>query len=436
MRKREVWIETYGCQMNKAESEALLISLAEEGWKFAQSEESADLVILNTCSVRETAEQRILGRLGHYRSGKRSRRFMLAVVGCMAERMRERISADFPEVDIVVGNFKKGELARAVRDGGLKDGRIVLTGGDRYAFSPIHSSEGPKAFVPIMHGCNNFCSYCVVPLVRGREVSRDPADILAEIKKLEARGVKEITLLGQNVNSYRYQGGGETVTFPRLMQMAAKSAQAVGWIRFLTSHPRDLSDEILDVMGKEPRFCRHIHLPLQSGSERVLRAMNRGYTPIQYLDLVDRIRAVLRGVSLTTDILIGFPGETGEEFADTIRLIERIGFDDAFMYYYNPREGTPAFAMADPIPLEVKLARLARLIETQKGISRARMNERRGSEICVLVEGVSKKDEGELLARTEWDAMAVFRGTPDLIGGFSKVRLETVRGNTYRARAI
>ncbi len=436
MQKREVWIETYGCQMNKAESEALRISLAEEGWKSAQSEESADLVILNTCSVRETAEQRILGRLGHYRSGKRGRHFTLAVVGCMAERMRERIAADFPEVDIVVGNFKKGELARVVRDGGQTDGRIMLAGGDGYTFSPIHSSEGPKAFVPIMHGCDNFCSYCVVPIVRGREVSRDPAAILAELKTLEERGVREITLLGQNVNSYRYQGGGETVTFPRLMRMVAESTPAVGWIRFLTSHPRDLSDEILDVMGKEPRFCRHIHLPLQSGSERVLRAMNRGYTPIQYLDLIDRIRSSLRGVSLTTDILIGFPGETGEEFSDTIGLIERIGFDDAFMYYYNPREGTPAFAMADPVPLEVKLARLARLIETQKRISRARMNERRGSEVSVLVEGVSKKDDGELLARTEWDAMAVFKGTPDLIGSFSKVRLEAVRGNTYRARAI
>jgi tRNA-2-methylthio-N6-dimethylallyladenosine synthase len=432
MPRKKIWIETYGCQMNKAESEALLLDLAAEGWVAGDCAEEADLVVINTCSVRETAEDRIRGRLGYYRRLKKNRRFTLALIGCMAERLADRISADFPEVDVVAGTFRKKELARAVDLAGESGDRVFLTGGDKYPFARLHSTGGFHAYVPIMHGCNNFCSYCIVPFTRGREVSRDPNEILDEIRILDQRGVREITLLGQNVNSYRFGGHDGLVSFPSLMGMVCRAASGIRRIRFLTSHPRDFSDEILEVMASEPVLCRHIHLPVQSGSTRILKAMNRGYASEHYLRLVERIRGALRGVAVTTDILIGFPGETEEDFSETIDLMRKIGFDDAFMYYYNPREGTPAFRMENPVPVEVKLDRLARVIETQREIAADRMGMRLGNEVEVLVEGVSKKNSGELLARTEWDGMVVFPADSSFIGSFVNVRLEALRGNTYR----
>jgi tRNA-2-methylthio-N6-dimethylallyladenosine synthase len=431
MARRKVWIETYGCQMNKAESEALLLDLAAEGWEEGESADSADLVVINTCSVRKTAEDRILGRLGHYRRIKKNNKNLtLALIGCMAERQAIALAEEFPEIDVIAGTFRKHELARAVRTSMESGERMILTGGDDYVFNSLHSTKGFKAFVPIMHGCNNFCSYCIVPVVRGREVSRDPGSILKEIRELEAKGIVEITLLGQNVNSYRYGG----MSFASLLREVSAHISTVRWIRFLTSHPRDLSDDIIEIMSTDSRFCRHIHLPIQSGSDSVLAAMNRGYSSKAYEGLVSRIRAGLTGVSISTDILIGFPGETPGDFTDTIGLMERVGFDDAFMYYYNPREGTPAFSLPNPLPDEVKLERLARVIEAQKRISDARMRGRVGQEVEVLVEGVSKRNESELLARTQWDGMVVFPGTRGLIGTITRVMLEDRRGNTFRGR--
>jgi len=435
MGPKRVWLETYGCQMNKAESESLLLDLARDGWSAAGSEEDADLVILNTCSVRETAEDRVRGRLGHYRSVKRTRQFTLVLTGCMAERLKGALGEQHPEIDIVVGTFQKRGIVQAVRQasGGLQQ---LRADGGEYSFAALHSTGGPRAYVPIMHGCDNFCSYCIVPYVRGREVSRRPGEILAEIRLLDERGAREVTLLGQNVNSYLYEGPDGTVSFSTLLAMAAAEARTIRWIRFLTSHPRDLSDGILEVMARDPRFCRHIHLPLQSGSDRVLARMNRGYTAGQYLERVQKIRSALTEAAITTDILIGFPGESDGDFEDTLALMETVGFDDAFTYYYNPREGTPAFGMAEALPDALKLSRLSTVIERQRGIAARRAAQRLGVKALVLVEGISKKSPGELLARTEWDAMVVFPGPTTIIGEFAEVTLQSLSGSTFRAEAI
>ncbi len=425
-RGKRVWIETYGCQMNKAESEALLLDLDAEGWSAADAAEEADLVLINTCSVRKTAEDRIRGRLGHYRRLKKKRDFILALVGCMGEGQGDSLLRDFPELDVIAGTFRKGELAGAVRKAQEGRERALLSGGEEYSFFPLHSTGGFKAFIPIMHGCDNFCSYCIVPYVRGREVSREPEEILRELAAVEKRGVVEVTLLGQNVNSYRH---GET-DFAALLSRVASSS-TVRWIRFLTSHPRDFSDRLIRIISDEPRFCRHIHVPVQSGSDAILAAMNRGYTAEHYENLIGRIRAALRGVSVSTDILIGFPGETESDFEETLGLMERVGFDDAFMYYYNPRERTPAFEMEGQLPEDIKLRRLSRVIEAQKRISKDRMQGRVGSEVEVLVESVSKKNPHELLARTQWDGMAVFPGGRELIGTIARIRLEGRSGNTF-----
>jgi len=433
MEAKRVWLETYGCQMNKAESEALLLDLASDGWSAAGSEKEADLVILNTCSVRETAEERIRGRLAFYRSAKRGRSFTLVLTGCMAERLKGTLSAEHPEIDVVLGTFHKKDLLAAVREAGDRRAPVLRADEAEYGFAALHSTGGARAFVPIMHGCDNFCSYCVVPYVRGREVSRPPEEVLAEVRVLQARGAREITLLGQNVNSYRHTGGGAPLDFEGLLRMVAADAGAIRWIRFLTSHPGDLSDGIIEAMASDSRFCRHVHLPVQSGSDGVLARMNRGYTAASYLQRIQRIRQALSDAAVTTDILIGFPGETERDFRDTISLMETVGFDDAFMYYYNPREGTPAFTMENALPDALKLERLSLVIETQRRISKSRAAERLGRRVPVLVEGVSRKDPAELLARTEWDAMAVFPGDHSLIGNFADVTLGSLSGNTYRA---
>lgn len=430
---KRVWLETYGCQMNKAESESLLLDLASDGWSEARSEAEADLVVLNTCSVRETAEERVRGRLAFYRGAKRSRPFTLVLTGCMAERLKGTLSAEHPEIDVVLGTFHKKELLAAVRDARGGTAPVLRAQDAEYDFAPMHSTGRARAYVPIMHGCDNFCSYCIVPYVRGREISRSPDEVLAEVRTLEARGAREITLLGQNVNSYRFVGAHSEVSFDGLLGMVAAAAGNIRWIRYLTSHPRDFSDAIVETMAAEPRFCRHIHLPLQSGSDAVLARMNRGYTAQGYLRRVERIRQSLSGAAITTDILIGFPGETEGDFRDTLSLMETVGFDDAFTYYYNPREGTPAFDMEDALPEELKLERLAAVIEAQRRISRQAAAKRLGQRAAVLVEGVSKKDAHELLARTEWDAMAVLPGPASLIGSFVEVTLRELSGNTYRA---
>ena len=430
---RRLFVETYGCQMNKAESEAIVADLATEGWRLAGEPGEADLVIINTCSVRETAEERIRGRLGWYRRQKRGRPFTLLLTGCMAERLRARALEEFPEIDAVVGTGGRDGLGEAVRRA-VAGERTVADGAFRFASR--HSSSGPRAYVPVMHGCDNFCSYCIVPYVRGPEVSRPPEAVLEEIRAIEADGCLDVTLLGQNVNSYRFSESGAIVDFPRLLRRVAGSADRIHWIRYLTSHPRDVSSDLVAVMADEPRLCRHVHLPVQSGSDRILTAMNRGYTADGYLRLVESIRGALTGVAITTDILTGFPGETEEDVRSTLSLMERAGFDEAFTYRYNPRAGTAAALLGDTVPEPVKLERLDRIIAAQRRTSEERARQRLGRVTEVLVESVSKRDPGELLARTEWDAMAVLPGDPSLIGSFARVRLDSLAGATFRASPL
>jgi tRNA-2-methylthio-N6-dimethylallyladenosine synthase len=419
--------------MNKAESEAIVADLSAEGWLLAAVPEEADLVVINTCSVRETAEERIRGRLGWYRRQKRGRPFTLLLTGCMAERLRSRALEEFPEIDAVVGTSGRDGLREAVRRaaGGQ---RMVAEG--VFRFAARHSGGGPRAYVPVMHGCDNFCSYCIVPYVRGPEVSRPPDAVLEEIRALDADGCLDVTLLGQNVNSYHHGEGSGMVDFPRLLRRVAASAGRIRWIRYLTSHPRDFSPELIAVMADEPRLCRHVHLPVQSGADRILAAMNRGYTADGYLRQVEAIRGALTGVAVTTDILIGFPGETEDDVRDTLSLMERAGFDEAFTYRYNLREGTAAALLGDTVPEAVKLERLDRIIGAQRRISEKRARCRLGTTTEVLVEGVSKRDREELLARTEWDAMAVLPGDSSRIGRFARVRLDSLVGATFRASPL
>lgn len=486
------FFETYGCQMNKAESSAVERLLLERGWTASDSEEAADLIIINTCSVRETAESRIRGRLGHYTALRKQREkggtapFVLTVTGCMAERLKDKLQQDFPVVDYVIGNFEKkryADIAFSMEARGgktsplfspkIKDAAAsavknsppevrsvkefsatVNPGGEDfpdkpvYSFAPLSLEPGAfQAFVPIMHGCNNFCTYCIVPYVRGREISRPVEEIIKELDMLSERNVREITLLGQNVNSYRHAGhteqGGQapqmhsgTIDFPALLERIAshlqKTSSSIEWVRFMSSHPKDFSDELIRVIRDYPIICRHIHLPVQHGSSRILQKMNRRYSRENYLDLVARIRAALPDVSLTSDILIGFPGETEDDFKQTLSLMEQVRYEAAFMYYYNPREGTPACTYPAQVPVEEKKRRLDEIIRVQQRITKEEITKRLGTTVKVLAESPSRDNKAELLGHTEQDGRVVFAADESVKGTFVKVRLESIQGNTFR----
>ena len=461
------WIETYGCQMNKAESGYLECELQSHGWLPEKRPEEAAVVILNTCSVRKTAEDRIWGRLGFFKAQKKNHAFRLVLMGCMSERLKEEILNEAPHVDLLVGNFQKHRLVDVLEQGDTV-AEAVAEGGDRkaqrrprrsphldvhqeahlidpgeYRFAERHSLSGFQAYLPIMHGCNNFCTYCIVPYVRGSEVSRNPESILEEIRRIQTpdpqtgQMAREITLLGQNVNSYRYRNqDGTILTFPALLRLIAPVLQDRTWLRFLTSHPKDMSGELVDLIAAEPALCPHIHLPVQHGSNRILQAMGRKYTREQYLGLVTRIRKTIPEASLTTDILIGFPGESEEDYGLTLDLMRQVRFEDAFTYRYNPREGTRAFELGDDVPEKVKQERLTGVIDLQRRITREVKKDKLGRTVEVLVEGISKKNEGELLARTERDEMVVFPGSPQQIGSFVRVRLDNLQGSTFRGEWI
>ena len=457
------FFETYGCQMNKAESSSVEQILIERGWNSVENPEDANLVIINTCSVRATAETRIHGRLGWYSALKKSQvkqnknPITVVVMGCMAQRLLESLKKQFPVVDYVVGNFQKPfftEIFEAVENG-RKVNQLDET--PVYSFASTSYEEGSfSAFVPIMHGCNNFCTYCIVPYVRGREISRSPKDILSEIDQLSAHGVKEITLLGQNVNSFCWnetKSISETaseisakscddkiILFPQLMKMIAehlkKTNSPIKWVRFMSSHPKDLSDELIKVISEEEVLCKHIHLPVQHGSSNILQRMNRRYTREKYLDLVKKIKKQIPEVSLTTDILIGFPGETEDEFEETVSLMKEINYLAAYMYYYNPREGTPACSYENQIPMEDKKRRLAKIIDIQQEITKTEMKKQLGKTVKVLVENVSRDDESEMLGRTSRDERVVFKADKSLIGSFVEVKIESLNGNTFKGCLI
>lgn len=451
--------------MNIAESASVEQLLIARGWQRASSAQVADIAIINTCSVRETAENRIMGRLGWYSGLKavRARRtgaktktleeaaqyvrdgakpLVLVVMGCMAERLLKTFQKDFPFVDYVVGTYAKhhfGEIIDAV-----EDGRPAFLPDDteQYKFAGVSAEPGAfSTFLPIMHGCNNFCTYCIVPYVRGREISRPVDEILREFDILAGYGVKEVTLIGQNVNSYcgifsaSRKTEGKTISFAELLRIIAahlrQTNSPVKWVRFLSSHPKDFSDEVIDVIAEERVLCRHIHLPVQHGSSAVLEKMNRRYTREQYLALVGRIKSKIPDVSLTTDIMMGFPTETEEDVALTLDLMERVKYESAMMYYYNPREGTPA-ALMEQLPVEVRKERLQRVIDLQQSHTQQQMSRRVGKTVTALVEGVSRDSQDELLAQIEQHEKIAFKADKRLIGNFVNVKITQLSGNTYR----
>jgi len=424
--------------MNSAESAALALVCKERKWTQAADSESADLVLLNTCSVRLTAEKRALGRIAHYvgLKKKHNRRFTLVIAGCMAQRLGETLKEKYPQVDYVMGTSARSLfpiILEAVENGVKAE--IDLIEKPVFSFSNSHLEEGQfRSFVPIMHGCNNFCSYCIVPYVRGREVSRDPQNIAREIRLVGERGVREITLLGQNVNNYRW----EDIDFAALLKLASTEAEKSGvkWIRFLSANPGNFSRDTIEVLASNKTFCRHLHLPVQHGSDGVLKAMNRGYTARSFLELVREIRAAMPEITLSTDILVGFPGETEDDVEKTLHLMEEIKFLYSYMYHFNPRDGTKAFDLPNRIGEEVKKERLARVIALQKKHTAQLLKDRIGSTEIVLVEGISRKNADELITRTEKDEMAAVPGPMSMIGTFGKLVLSGLKGNTFRAKEI
>jgi len=442
--------------MNSAESAALVLVCRERGWTVAPNGESADLVLLNTCSVRLTAEKRVLGRIALYASLKKKlrakgRNFALVVAGCMAQRTGDSLKEKFPAVDYVMGTAARSMFPLILEAVEKQTGTdaypdILIEEAPRFSFASSHLEEGQfRSFVPIMHGCNNFCSYCIVPYVRGREVSRDPKLIAEEIRLVGERGVREITLLGQNVNTYNWNGGvapngggasNGTVNFAALLRLVAAEAEKSGVkrLRFLSANPKDFSQETIRVMAKHRAFCRHLHLCVQHGSNRILKAMNRGYTREHYLALVKEIRSAMPEISLSTDILVGFPGEKEEDIEETLALMEEVKFLYAYMYHYNPREGTAAYGLPDRVSEETKRERLSRVIALQKKHTSALLKKRIGAREIVLVEGISRKNADELITRTERDEMVVAPGPASMIGSYIRLTLSSLRGNTFRAK--
>ncbi|MCR5045193.1 MAG: tRNA (N6-isopentenyl adenosine(37)-C2)-methylthiotransferase MiaB [Treponema sp.] len=458
------FFETYGCQMNIAESASVEQLLVARGWTKASEAQFADMVIINTCSVRASAESRIFGRLGYFtglkavrekRPNAKTRKMeaaaefvkdgpkplTLVVMGCMAERLLDSLKKDWPAIDYVVGTFAKknfGDIISAVQDANDNPKTPVMNDEPVYKFASISLEPGAfSSFVPIMNGCNNFCTYCIVPYVRGRETSRPLSEIFAEIKTLSDYGVKEITLLGQNVNSYLCEDSefGQ-VNFPRLLELICRKLEEINspikWIRFDSSHPKDLSDELIKVMAREEKICRHLHLPVQHGSSRILEKMNRRYTREHYLGLVKKIRDAIPDVSLTTDIMIGFPGETEEDFEEAYSLMKEVCYEDAFMYYYNPREGTPAAKWPDQISIETKKERLQKIIDLQLVITQAEMEKQVGKTITVLADKTTLENPNELLGKTERDERVAFAADKSLIGSFVRVKLTSLNGHTFK----
>ena len=444
------FFETYGCQMNQAESSSMEQLLISKGWTASAGAEHCDLLIINTCSVRITAETRVLGRLGHFSGLKKKRKFFVLLIGCMAERLYAEIQKDFPLIDYVVGMFERDLLPRIFDEikNRLSDGSYLTEFTDSaekpaagYYFAPVSHSPGAfQSYVPIMNGCNNFCTYCIVPYIRGREVSRPVESILDEVRFLSGKNVREITLLGQNVNSYHGvdPSTGTAVSFPSLLRAVSAACaehDIIQWIRFISSHPKDLSDELIEVMAEDPRVCKSLHLPVQNGSDEILARMNRCYTVEQYLSIVEKLRKRIPNIVLTTDILIGFPGETQTEFEKTLDLMRTVQFDSAFMYHYNPREGTKAYDFPDRIPDAERINRLQQVIDLQQHITDLKMQQRVGSIVMMLVESQSRNNPDELFGHTEQGEMAVLaeKCDPKHIGHFMKVQLQSIKGKTFRA---
>jgi tRNA-2-methylthio-N6-dimethylallyladenosine synthase len=425
---KRVYIETYGCQMNMADTEIILGIMKNGGYVRTDEMTQADVVFVNTCAVRENAEERIYGRLGDFRHFKRGNpAVVLGVLGCMAERIRQDLLEQESLVDLVVGPDEYRRLPDLVEAAarGERGIAVRLSRVENYEDIAPLREEGISAWISIMRGCDKFCTFCVVPFTRGRERSRSLSGIVKEVESLSIRGFKEVTLLGQNVNSYR----DNDVDFSDLLAKAAEIDRTMR-IRFTTSHPQDMSDKLIETIAAHPNICNYIHLPVQSGSDRILELMNRNYTAEEYLKLVDRIKRTIPGVSLSTDIIAGFPSETEEDHRNTVELMKRVEYDGAFTFKYSPRENTKAWSMPDSVPEEVKLARLNEIIDVQRAIS-LRMNQRFiNTTVDVLVEGESKKSAKEYCGRTDTNKMVVFSRNGFEPGSYVPIRIQRANAAT------
>ena len=430
-------VQTFGCQMNARDSEKLLGILQEIGYEPSESEE-ADIVVYNTCTVRENANLRVYGRLGQLRGLKRKNPHMIiALCGCMMQEKEvvEKIQKSYSFVDVVFGTYNIFQLAELLFHHWESDKMVI----DIWDSQKQVVEELPtvrkfpfKSGVNIMYGCNNFCTYCIVPYVRGREKSREPRDIIREIERLADDGVKEIMLLGQNVNSY-----GKTLDNPVSFAQLLKEIEEIDGIeriRYMTPHPKDFSEELLDVMSQSSKICNHIHFPLQSGSTRLLKAMNRQYTKEQYLNWVDKIREKLPDVSLTTDIIVGFPGETEEDFEDTLDVVRKAQFDSAYTFIYSKRTGTPAASMENQIPEDVVKERFNRLLETVGEVSHSISARYENTDTQVLVESLDDHEPGLVTGRMTNNMLVHFPGTADMIGKLVDVRLTECKGFYYMGK--
>ncbi len=421
------YIETYGCQMNVYDSELVSSILRDQGYRQTEHINEADAVFLNTCSIREKAEETVHNRLSNFQSLKRKKpKMIIGVLGCMAQNLKNDLLESKPYVDVILGPDSYRRLPEIISEREKENGHLVDTRLSKFEvyedFFPSRK-EGINAWISIMRGCDKFCTFCIVPFTRGRERSRSIQNIVAETEAAVRGGFLEITLLGQNVNSYRTHEG----DFPDLLKAVAL-VPGVERVRFTSPHPRDVDDRMLQVMQDHRNICNHIHLPLQAGSDRILKRMNRTYTQKQFLELVGKIRTFLPDCSLTTDIIVGFPGETEEEFQETLRVVETVGFDSAFMFKYSSRPGTKAAEYTDQVPEEVMQDRLVRLIDLQKKLTLHANRRHIGKTLKVIVEKESKKSSEQWAGRTEGNMWVIFDKTDERVKDIVDVRIVDAKG--------
>ncbi|AUG57628.1 (Dimethylallyl)adenosine tRNA methylthiotransferase MiaB [Acetivibrio saccincola] len=434
------YLNTFGCQMNEHDSEKLAGMLSNMGYVETDDVDESDLIIYNTCCVREHAEQKVYGHLGSLKRLKEEKpELKIAICGCMMQQKEvvSHIEKTYRHVDLIFGThnlhkfpellYKSFDRDKMIIDVLYADGQIVEN-------IPVKRKDNIKAWITVMYGCNNFCSYCIVPYVRGRERSREVKDIKEEVMMLGRQGFKEITLLGQNVNSYG-KDLSVKVTFAELLYQL-NEVPGIERIRFLTSHPKDLSDELIFAMRDLDKVCEHLHLPFQAGSTKVLKEMNRGYTKEEYLELVMKVKENIPGISLTTDIIVGFPGETDEDFEDTLDIIRKVRFDSAYTFLYSKRTGTPAAKSKNQVPDEVKKERFERLLTLQNSISREINETFLGKKVEILVEGISKTNDNIYTGRTRGNKIVNYKGSEDDIGKLKNVLIEEVKTWSLEGRLI
>jgi len=428
---KNYYIETYGCQMNERDSLRIAAVLKSMGMSPVNEPEEADVIIVNTCSIRKKSEHKVYSALGRYRRLKNRKKMILGVAGCVAQQVGEKFFEKVPELDIVIGTHNIHRLGEIINESQKRKIAAVDffdTDAEKRFFAPLSDDiDSVTAFVTIMEGCNNYCSYCVVPYLRGRELSRPAGEIIREIELLVEKGVKEVTLLGQNVNSYMDRE--EKINFPDLLKRISE-IDGLLRIRFTSSHPKDLSDELINLLAKEEKLCKHIHLPVQSGSTRILQKMNRKYTREEYLTLIKKLRDACPEIAITTDIIVGFPGETDEDFEQTMTLLETVRFDGTFSFKFSPREITPSARMPEQISDEVKTKRIVQLQEFQKQICLEKNKTFIGTTQEVLVEGESADGKGQLMGRTTTNRVVNFYANNNEKGNLIKITITEATPNS------